>query len=253
MSFDLSNYGQPIKMATKNFTKDMQEDIVRNHFSGTPGGVYNKMATAQNEQARPSSRPLNEGTSNEVRLTREEYNNLLNANRGMTPNSPQPSQQMNEQQTQQPAQYNQAAGYPQPVTNDGNNETSDYDKMLNEILGVTDSGTQQSQQQSQQAEQSVAQPQQSKQQQQGQPSFEEIQQRQRLDTYSRSIGVDSKEVLDFANNLSIEEIVDLYAAYKQAQQQSQQQRPINLSETNGVKGVVNNNPFPQRQRIKSIF
>ena len=249
---DLSNYGQPVQMKTSEFTRDMQQDIISNHFSGTPGGVYNKMVAPANEQAAPTSNILQGRESGDtISMTRAQYNSLLNRGGMTTPNTAQP-QQMNEQT---PIQQ-QPNGYaPQQAPTNEPTSTNDFDMMLNDILGGEVSPPQQPQTtQVQQAIPPVQQEQTPVN--QVDTSFEAMQEQQRLANYSAKMGVDSTEVSNFAQSLSVEDIVDLYTAVQSAKQQQQpqrQQHPQSLSESGGLKGSNTQNHFVTRPQTKNIF
>jgi hypothetical protein len=273
MSFDLRNYGKPVGLDTKDFTKDIQERIVDGYFKGTPGGVYNELVTRQNDSQDTNDQYNNRqqgGREEGVKLTREQYEQLLRRGANDATQTTAQPQQMNERQ-QQP--YQQEYQQTPPVNNtqeqtkqNDATQTNGFEDLLNEALGLSDSKSnnvsnsndgqaQPGQQQQMQTQQQQAQyqTQQGQQQQQSPPSYEELAYAQQLQQYSQEAGVSPQEVIEFSKNIGIKDIVEFYKASKNGGQSEQSNRPINLSEANGYKKNVPTNPISLMNRQKSIY
>lgn len=257
MAYDFTQYGRPAEIDTSRFNKEMQENIIRGHFNGTPGGVYQSL-TGPKENERVQN--INNGRDDSIRLSREEYESLLKRRVNDTPQNTAQPQQMNER-TQQP--YYQEYQQTPPNNNEqqgqknASPDLNEFDRLMNEAFGGQGSrpdnvvNNQQQQQQQVANNQQTVQPKQEQQQvAQPQPSYEEIKARQELETYSREAGVNPEDVVKFATSLTMKELIDMYKA---SRPKEQIQQPINLSESRDGIRNVQTNPFPRYGQQKSIF
>ena len=247
-----------IAINTKDFTMDMQNSIVDRalNINNNNPSAYD-MALARTQPA-PVNAPVVD--PNRVSLSKEEYESLLASGRMNTAqpnNNPQMNAQGTPQQTiQQVQQQPVNTQQPNNVQNDVSNPLSDIDRMMNDMgLGTGTTAPQVQQQTQLQAQQATAQPQQFQQQpqqQQVQPpqdtSFDKIQ----FDQTARANGVNPEEVMEFANNLTSADLINLYKSFQQTQN-STQQRPINLSEESGRQNVPTHNTYLPRTSGSKIF
>ncbi len=208
--------GQPIAMHKSQFTPELQESIIRHHFDKSiPGGYETLSESIQNFQGQPDP--------DKVTISREEYENLQKRSQfdpnivkeqvsQMFPANPVPNEQTpgNPFEPQPPTQAPQQA-----LTQ---NESND---IVERLFGPQQGQQANAQQNDQTTNVNNA---------QNDDAQLAAQVRDGIASICMQRQIEPNEFIQFATALSMDDIADLYVAWKQAQaEQAQQQGQVGAS------------------------
>lgn len=233
---DLSqNYGNNLSIPTNSFTREKQSQVVENYFNPNKGSLYNEefnnrepkpQQSEQNDKTMISNEELAELRGYKERIAKLEEKTRMNNN--------QPQQNQVPQQNETPA---------------NSNEDDAFNKLMNDFL-KTDS--------SQSVPNNTNQTNDTQQPQTPQPGQdagsvqapENTQAFQEFSTVAKNAGHDPQEVLKFANQLTNEDIVSLYATYKQSVAQNEASPNVSeMPKNTNIRGSV----IPSSGRRHPIF
>lgn len=202
--------GQPIAMHKSSFTPDLQEAIIGNHFNkAIPGAYETLMGRIAEQEAQASQQPNQQPVqpqSQEPAINPDVVNNQLD--QMFRPVQQQPVQNPGYQNEPQPADQQQ-----QPAVTPNEN-----DDLMQRIFGDLGPQTRQNEQQP---------PVTTNQPNDARPELADNVRKAIADVCTTR-GIAPAEFVQFATSVTIEDIADLYVAYKTVAQQApaQQQAPV---------------------------